>query len=267
MDMKFTFLLRKHHYADIYDYARPQIPDEAISRICSYLSWQPRCVVDLGCGTGLSCEKWCSYSEEVIGVDIRPDLLSVATKKKHPGLRFLCADASSACLPERCADIVICSQAFHWMNTIETLNQVNRILRPGGVFAILDYEIMPMGNYAIEKCFFDFVQDVDEYISNHSLNAQPYPKMAEHSYIQILDQSGNYSFIRKIHFSSSQEYDSKRLTALAASQGKVFNALRSHEEGLSKRLDTFYAEMDALCASNTVNLDFAYTVYLGVKNA
>lgn len=265
--MKFTLSLRKQHYADIYDYSLPQIPDEAISRICSYLPRQPQCVVDLGCGTGLSCEKWCSYCEEVIGVDIRPDLLSVAKKKRHPGLRFLCADASCACLPEGCADIVICSQAFHWMNTHETLKQVDRILRPGGAFAILDYEIMPMGNFPIEKCFFDFIQDVDKYISHSSLNAQPYPKIVELSHIQTLDRSGYFSFIRKTHFSSTQEYDSKRLTALAVSQGKVFNALRSSEEGLADSLDAFYAKMDALCASNAVNLDFAYTVYLGVKKA
>lgn len=265
--MKFTLLLRKQHYADIYDYARPQIPDEAISRICSYLPRQPQCVVDLGCGTGLSCEKWRHCCEEVIGVDIRPDLLSIAQQKRRLGLRFLCADASSACLPEGCADIVICAQAFHWMNTPEPLQQIDRILRPSGVFAILDYEIMPMGSFPIEKCFFDFIQDVDRYISSRSLNAQPYPKLAEHSYIQTLDCSGYFSFVRKIRFSSTQAYDRQRLTALAVSQGKVFNAIRSPEGERSGRLDAFYDEMNELCGSITVELEVGYTLYLGVKRA
>ena len=38
------------------------------------------------------------------------------------------------------ADIVTCSQSFHWMEPEPTLAEIARILRPGGVFAAYDYD-------------------------------------------------------------------------------------------------------------------------------
>ncbi|MGH7866895.1 MAG: class I SAM-dependent methyltransferase, partial [Candidatus Dormibacteraceae bacterium] len=43
-------------------------------------------------------------------------------------------------LPEACADVVTCVQAFHWMDPEIVLPEVARILRPGGVFAAVDYD-------------------------------------------------------------------------------------------------------------------------------
>jgi hypothetical protein len=32
---------------------------------------------------------------------------------------------------------IICSQSFHWMGPITTLDEINRILKPNGIFQLL----------------------------------------------------------------------------------------------------------------------------------
>ena len=55
------------------------------------------------------------------------------------------------------ADIVICSQAFHWMDPQTTLNEVYRILKPNGIFAIINADYPPIINKALEKRYLNII--------------------------------------------------------------------------------------------------------------
>ena len=46
-------------------------------------------------------------------------------------------------LPDGCADVVIVSQALHWMEPSSTFEEVGRLLRPAGVFAAMDCDWPP----------------------------------------------------------------------------------------------------------------------------
>ena len=73
-------------------------------------------------------------------------------------VRFVQAYAQETGLPDGVADIVACSQSFHWMEPEPTLAEAARILRPGGVFAAYDYDWPPVVHWEVEAAFEEMVQ-------------------------------------------------------------------------------------------------------------
>lgn len=122
-------------YADVYHMARPRGPRFVVDCLINYLGYFPQTVVDLGCGTGLSTRLWGTAAAEVIGVEPSPDMIAYAQEHRVPkqNIRFVNAFAHETGLAPECADLVTCSQSFHWMEPEETLQEVNRILKPGGI--------------------------------------------------------------------------------------------------------------------------------------
>jgi SAM-dependent methyltransferase len=53
------------------------------------------------------------------------------------GIEILAGTAEALPLPSGCADVVTAAQAFHWFRTADALAEMYRILRPGGVLALL----------------------------------------------------------------------------------------------------------------------------------
>ena len=125
-------------FADVYDEARPSMPQYPLQVLQRYLGRRPTMVVDLGCGTGLSTAVWVGRCDTVVGVDPSTDMLAVASSRQLPGATFVRAFAHQTGLPDGCADVAVCSQSFHWMEPKSTLREVGRILQPGGVFATVD---------------------------------------------------------------------------------------------------------------------------------
>ena len=97
---------------------------------------RPRLVVDLGSGTGLSTRVWADRAEEVVGIEPNARMAEQARLvTRAPNVRYVDSFAAETSLPAGAADIVTCSQAFHWMEPGAVLAEAARILRPGGVFA------------------------------------------------------------------------------------------------------------------------------------
>lgn len=125
-------------FAAVYDDARPRMPEYVPETITRYLNHKPDIVVDLGCGTGLSTLIWDGRCHRAIGIEPSEDMLKAAMEKTSNTISFIRAFASDTTLERETADAVVCSQSFHWMEPAETLREIDRILKPGGVFATVD---------------------------------------------------------------------------------------------------------------------------------
>lgn len=94
---------------------------------------RPGLVVDLGAGTGLSTRVWAGRADEVVGVDANPRMIERAHRMtRGPNIRFVEGFAAATGLPAGQADIVTCSQSFHWMEPEPVLVEAARMLRAGG---------------------------------------------------------------------------------------------------------------------------------------
>ena len=148
-------------YANVYDESRPTLPKDAIEILKRYKE-QIETIVDIGCGTGLSTKVCTEFANNVIGIEPSEDMLKEAKKKENDKLKFKQGLGDDTGLDNAIADIVICSQAFHWMNPKTTLKEVYRILKPNGIFAVIDAEYPPIINKELEKLYLKVVNNAKQ---------------------------------------------------------------------------------------------------------
>lgn len=104
-------------------------------------------VLDLGCGNGVLTRALADAGCEACGVDLSPELLSVA-RKTYPDLAFFEADAADFTLPHQ-VDAVFSNATLHWVSAQRqpaVAHCVHRALVDGGRFV---FECGGFGNNAL----------------------------------------------------------------------------------------------------------------------
>lgn len=90
-------------------------------------------VADLGCGGGLLAKFFVDSGAQLIGLDISPASVRVASHHVAPAV-FVCADVQRAPIADGVADIVLLSDVVeHVADPARAFAEAARILRPGGV--------------------------------------------------------------------------------------------------------------------------------------
>ena len=142
-------------FAAHYDRYRPRPPGALLESLLQLARVERAAlVVDLGAGTGLSTRAWAGLAERVVGVEPNPAMRAVAESlTEAANVEFVGAFAQDTGLPAGAADIVTCSQSLHWMEPEPTFAEAARLLRPGGVFAAYDYDVVPVCDWEVEQAY------------------------------------------------------------------------------------------------------------------
>jgi SAM-dependent methyltransferase len=249
-------------FAHGYDAHRPSPPPALLDILCLEAQLErPHRVVDLGSGTGLSTRAWAERADEVVGVEASPEMREEAAASTSAGnVRFVEAYAQETGLPAGAADIVTCSQSFHWMEPVATLSEVARLLRPGGVFAAYDYDWPPIVHPDVEAAFEELVRHVG---MRRALRGQP--RHTKDLHLDRMRESGHFRFVREVVLHSRERGSAERVVGMALSLGPLSVMLNegvSEEElGLAQLRE---AAADAL-GDREVEMFLGYRVRLGVK--
>jgi len=115
---------------------RPGYPAAAIDTILGGLADPSRLVAaDVGAGTGIFARQLADRGPRVIAVE--PNAAMRAAAAPHPRVSWHEGSAEATGLPRGSVDLVVCAQAFHWFRQPEALEELHRILRPGGRLALM----------------------------------------------------------------------------------------------------------------------------------
>lgn len=117
--------------AAAYERGRPGYPDDAVDRLVAALPGGQ--VVDLAAGTGKLTRALVARGLDVVAVEPVAEMRAVI----DPPARPLDATAEAIALPDASADAVTVAQAFHWFDGERALAEIHRVLRPGGVLALI----------------------------------------------------------------------------------------------------------------------------------
>ncbi len=252
-------------FAQTYDAARPAMPAFVPEVVERYLGARPGTVVDLGCGTGLSTLAWQGRCARVIGIDASEDMLTAARKRESGMVTFIKAFSHDTGLEAATADAVVCSQSFHWMNPQDTLKEVDRILKPGGVFATVDNDWPPVCGVAAEFAYQRLIERVRELERTHPVIKEGFVRINKNEHLNNIKQSGYFRYARELVFANREQCDAARMLGLALSQGGLQAVLKHVPEEIAQQMEEFRAAVTTAFQDAVLPADFCYRMRIGVK--
>jgi SAM-dependent methyltransferase len=119
--------------ADEYERTRPSYPPALLDGLPLAADAS---VLDLGAGTGKLTRVLAERYREVTAVEPLAKMRAML-ERVVPGVAALPGSAERIPLDDGSVDGVFAAQAFHWFDKPVALPEIARVLRPGGVFAIV----------------------------------------------------------------------------------------------------------------------------------
>ncbi|ANS74258.1 SAM-dependent methyltransferase [Paenibacillus yonginensis] len=261
---------RFNGFGNLYDQNRPSAPTEVVRLVEGYLNSKPELVVDVGCGTGLSSFLWLGEARKVIGVEPNDDMRSVAVGKwrqlqEPEGLAFVKGLSHQLELPSASADVITCSQSFHWMEPVSTLREFARVLKPGGVFAAYDCDWPPAFRWEIEEQYMNLLELGDQRARELAEQDKWAVKRDKNQHLQQIRTSGWFRYTREIVFHQRETFNAERYVNLALSQGGIQTALKLGAADILEAAEEFRHKTEASFDGQTLELLISYRMRLGIK--
>lgn len=119
--------------AGLYDRVRPGYPDAALDWLLPDRAGR---VLDLGAGTGKLSRQLCDRGLEVVAVEPLTEMRAVLTQTV-PGVDVRSGSAEHIPLPDADVDAVLAGQSWHWFDRDRAIQEVARVLRPGGALGLM----------------------------------------------------------------------------------------------------------------------------------
>jgi SAM-dependent methyltransferase len=163
--------------AEQYDRFRPSYPSALIDDLAAL---DPADVLDVGCGTGKAGRLLAERGLPVLGVEIDGEMAKVA--RRH-GLAVEIAPFESWGAGGRRFDLIICGQAWHWVDPVLGVAKAASLLRHGGTVAVfwntrqVDDHLQGELDRAYRRCAPELVRES----VNPGASAQPYAEDLEGS--------------------------------------------------------------------------------------
>lgn len=253
-----------------YDRARPTPPTTLLDILTQLIDTpNPDLVVDLGCGTGLSTMLWGERARRVVGIEPNADMCAQAIRKLEQGqqkaaIEFRDGVANQTGIADNSADIVTCSQSFHWMEPTSTLAEIARILRPGGIFAVYDYEWPPALNWQLEKVYQEVDERFDRLAEERGLD-QNLQRWSKEQHLERMRASGHFRFTSELLLHHSEQGNAARFIemVLTNTYGHQFKlkTITEEEVGFAQLRQAAYQYI----GDKVISWYFSYKVRLGVK--
>jgi SAM-dependent methyltransferase len=113
--------------------ARKEFPKPVFDYLWSIIDKDDCFIIDLGCGTGISTRVLAKQAK-VVGVDIDRVMLAEATKEDTANAWYAYAKVKSLPFIKESFDVATAFSSFHWFTSEEELQEIKRLIKPGGLF-------------------------------------------------------------------------------------------------------------------------------------
>ena len=181
--------------SEVYDRGRPEYPQSAVEHLLRQLNvGSASTVVELGAGTGkftrilaasLPAETKVIAVEPVEGMRNKFSALL-------PAVQLLAGSAEKIPLASKTAGAVIAAQSFHWFDGPAALQEIHRVLQPGGKLGLI-------WNARDESV--DWVAKLEELTQVHEKGA---PRYRTGAWRQALERTELFTPLQAAHFRYAQ---------------------------------------------------------------
>ncbi|MDF2504683.1 class I SAM-dependent methyltransferase [Clostridium sp.] len=168
-------------------------------------------------------------------------------------------------LEDGCADVVTCSQSFHWMNPKTTIPEVERILKKGGVFAVYDCDWPPVCNWEAELEYKKLFEKVNNIESSNTKIKDSFIKWSKDNHLSNIKNSNKFRYVREIVFSNSENCSAARFINLALSQGGLQSIIKNEISEINPYLIDFKNNIKNIFCDSEFEVYFCYRMRIAVK--
>jgi SAM-dependent methyltransferase len=201
--------------AEEYEATRPSYPDEVLDLLPVEVG---ATVLDLGAGTGKLTRVLARRYARVNAVEPLDGMRAIL-ERVVPDVEALAGSAERIPLGDASVDAVFAAQAFHWFDHDRAIPEIARVLRPGGVLALvwngpderrpnplppayLEY----LGELRRERSVFDETTPWSELIARGPFGA-PSKGAVQHDH--VLDRKGLLDNARSVSWIASRDPDER----------------------------------------------------------
>jgi len=249
-------------FARLYTVSRPRPPNQAREVVFQYLR-KPKSelTVDLGSGTGLSTAIWREHSTRVVGIEPTPDMIRQA-RMDYPDLEFIEASCYRTPLDSGSADVVTCSQSFHWMEPAAAIEEVDRLLARSGVFSVYDFAWPISWDWEAEMAHAGLMRKVAEILKSRPGRKEGAVYFPKSNHRKNIEDSRKFRYVTEAMFDHVEECDVERYVGMTLSQGHVQELLKDGSDEIEGAIEAYRK----ICLrSKQKRMRVSYKMILAVK--
>ena len=124
--------------ATLYSKFRPGYPKKLFDFIMPLIP-EKNAAWDVGTGNGQVAVTLVSHFKKVYASDLSAAQIENAQRKKN--IVYTVENAEACSFPDNQFDLITVAQAIHWFNFDKFYLEVKRTLKPGGVLAVIGYDV------------------------------------------------------------------------------------------------------------------------------
>ena len=133
--------------------------------------------LDIGCGTGLSCQALALHCNHVIGID--PSMAMLREAEAQPTISYLNARAERIPLAGNSVDVVTMAGSLNYLERKLLIAELSRICRPDALIAIYDFALDMSHFESHFESHFAGESSTDPGSYSHQLNLSGFPEVEE----------------------------------------------------------------------------------------
>ncbi len=222
-----------------YAHYRPHYPD-ALFDYLAHISPSTQKAWDCATGNGQAAISLASYFDEVFATDASPEQIEAA--KVHDRVTYAVEQAEQSSLQDDSADLVLVAQALHWFEFEPFFSEVQRVLKPDGIIAIVAYQFLNIDeeiDEVLAKFYYETIYEYWPPERSHIENSYqdiPFPfeevstphfeMTAQWSLGDLIGYLGTWSAVRRYH----QQTGVDPIVTLKAQLGPLWGDFRQEKE-------------------------------------
>lgn len=208
--------------ADDYERHRPSYPPELLDELPVAADAE---VLDLGAGTGKLTRVLAARYAHVTAVEPLAGMRAIL-EEVVPQARALAGTAEEIPMGDASVDAVFAGQAFHWFANDGAVGEIGRVLRVGGVLALVWNE--PVGESPVPQAYHDYLEQFHAPVHAALQASTPWRELLERGpFRDVVEDHADHLF------------EQSRASVLAGAQTVSWIASRPDDERreIASRLD------------------------------
>lgn len=212
-----------------YDSARPDYHPQLIERFVD--SFGSGSILEIGAGTGIFTSQLTAHGVDVVAVEPL-EAMRAQLAARLPGVEVNPGTAERLPADTASVDAVVVAQAFHWFDHVPALDEIHRVLRPGGHLVTV---------WNVKDGDADWYRRYMEIIDRH---ADDTPRYADMRWRRAIDEDQRFELVDEWSIDNSRPTDKDGVIDRALSTSFIAAMPRDKQQSVVNELTSILSSVD-----------------------